>query len=284
MRKIVSFILALLLTGALFLFCVSLTGRRIIAPAMREDGWQASDTVVRDEMDLIARRIEQIADLYEFDPAPVTALADEAAVRELNSQASRWWSVLLNEGAAGEDIAWKADTLEETIGAHLKADVREADRADHIRDAAADVRRSVENVVLPFRRAVIRLGMQEAGKRIDVVNMLRFFLGVPWAALALCALLSGLIVLAAGREIRQGLPWIGSALGASALVMAALIAMILVLDIRPMIREASESLTLQYSNLLSGALILFAVLAAVLLAGCAACLIMSRRSGKKQDA
>ena len=134
-------------------------------------------------------------------------------------------------------------------------------------------------MVLPMRQQIVELGLQKAGERIDLANVIAFLMGVPWASLALAALLAGLIALTAGR-IRRALPYIGSALGAAALVLICLGGLYLSAGVQQMIREASESLTILYRSAASGTLIRAGVLTAILLAGCVLCLAMSRRNGK----
>ncbi len=131
-----------------------------------------------------------------------------------------------------------------------------------------------------MRAQTIRLGMQEIGKRVDLPNVISFFLGVPWAALALCALLAGLIALLYSRKGNGSLLYIGSSLGGAAIVLAALLILYLCAGILPMIREASEGLTIQYQNVASGAMIRAGILTAAMAAGCVLCLAKDRKNGK----
>ena len=127
-----------------------------------------------------------------------------------------------------------------------------------------------------MRRLVISLGLEKAEKRVDLVNIVEFFLGTPWAALALSALFAGLIALADGSPIRRALRYIGSAMGAAALVLAVIAGLYLCAGILPMIREASAGLTLQYQNLVAGSMLLTAGIVAVLAAGGVVCLLKCR--------
>ena len=146
-------------------------------------------------------------------------------------------------------------------------------------NCTAEVRRSIIRMVLPLRQQVIGIGLQVVGKRVDIANLIGVFAGTPWAMLALSAFFAGLIALIAGR-IRASLKYIGSALGAAAIVLAVLVILFLTAGIQPMIREASVSLTIQYQEVFAGSIVLTAVLTAVMLAGCAICLVQGRKSGK----
>ena len=280
MKKILAVLLAFMLTGTLILFSVSFLGRQIILPAMNEGGAQVSDAVIREEQQLARERVTRLADLYGFDAEPVVSLIGEETLRDLNSQASRWWSTVLQAGTTGESLRWDTRELEQV----LASDPRLAANKDPERDeylevsAAEDVRNSILRMVLPMRVQVIRLGLQEIGKRIDLPNIITFFLEVPWAALALCALLAGLIALLQGKKFHDAALYIGSAMGGAALVLAALMALYLCAGILPMIREASAGLTIQYRSILSGTMIRAGILTAALAAGCVLCLAPKRKN------
>ena len=280
MKKILAVLLAFMLTGTLILFSVSFLGRQIILPAMNEGGAQVSDAVIREEQQLARERVTRLADLYGFDAEPVVSLIGEETLRDLNSQASRWWSTVLQDGTTGESLRWDTRELEQV----LASDPRLAANKDPERDeylevsAAEDVRNSILRMVLPMRVQVIRLGLQEIGKRIDLPNIITFFLEVPWAALALCALLAGLIALLQGKTFRGAPLYIGSALGGAALVLVVLAVLYLCAGILPMIREASAGLTIQYRSILSGTMIRAGILTAALAAGCVLCLAPKRKN------
>ena len=280
MKKILAVLLAFMLTGTLILFSVSFLGRQIILPAMNEGGAQVSDAVIREEQQLARERVTRLADLYGFDAEAVVSLIGEETLRDLNSQASRWWSTVLQDGTTGESLRWDTRELEQV----LASDPRLAANKDPERDeylevsAAEDVRNSILRMVLPMRVQVIRLGLQEIGKRIDLPNIITFFLEVPWAALVLCALLAGLIALLQGKKFHDAALYIGSAMGGAALVLAALMALYLCAGILPMIREASAGLTIQYRSILSGTMIRAGILTAALAAGCVLCLAPKRKN------
>ena len=270
MKKILAVLLAFMLTGTLILFSVSFLGRQIILPAMNEGGAQVSDAVIREEQQLARERVTRLADLYGFDAEPVVSLIGEETLRDLNSQASRWWSTVLQDGTTGESLRWDTRELEQVLA---------SDPHEYLEvSAAEDVRNSILRMVLPMRVQVIRLGLQEIGKRIDLPNIITFFLEVPWAALALCALLAGLIALLQGKKFHDAALYIGSAMGGAALVLAALMALYLCAGILPMIREASAGLTIQYRSILSGTMIRAGILTAALAAGCVLCLAPKRKN------
>ena len=282
MKKILAVLLALMLTGTLILFCVSFLGRQIVLPAMDEDGAQVSGTVIREEQQLARERVTKLAGLYGFDAEPVISLIGEDTIRNLHSQASIWWSSLLRDGKTGEALQWDTEELEQVLAADPRlAAGNDPEREEYLEVSAAEsVRNSIIRMVLPMRLQVIRLGMQEIGKRVDLPNIVTFFLGVPWAALALAALLAGLIAMLQGKKFHDAPLYIGSALGGAALVLVTLMILYLCAGILPMIREASAGLTIQYRNVLSGTMIRAGILAAAMAAGCILCLAGKRKNRK----
>ena len=276
MKKCIAWFLAFLLTGSLILFGVCLVGRQVIAPAMGDEGAPVSESLIREEKELARERIAKLAELYGFDAEPVIAIVNDEVLQDLNSQASLWWSSVLRDGKAGKDLRWDTTELEKVLQADPAAQ-ENPDEAEYYATAVAEeIHKSIVNMVLPMRQLVFSLGLEKAEKRIDLVNVVAFFLGMPWAALALSALFAGLIALADGQPIRRALGYIGSAMGAAALVLAVIAALYLCAGILPMIREASAGLTLQYQNLVKGSLLLTAGIVVVLAAGCVVCLLKSR--------
>lgn len=282
MKKIIAILLAFLLTGILVLFSVTFLLQQIIQPAMDEDGAQVSSAVIHEEQQLARERITKLADLYGFEAEPVIGLITEETLRDLNSQASRWWSTLLKDGKVSEAPGWDTEELTETLEQDaLLNRMDDAERAGYLKQSAAeDISKSIIRMVLPMRLQTLRLGMQKVEKRVDVQNVITFLLGVPWAALALCALLAGLIMLLGSRRFTGTVRYIGYALGAAALVLVALMILYLSAGILPMVREASAGLTIQYRNILSGTMVRAGILAAVMAAGCVLCLAERRRNGK----
>ena len=280
MKKIFVWLLTFLLTGVMILFCVSFLGQQAIIPAMNEEGAPVSDAVVREETRLVGERIQTLADLYGFPAEQAVSVAGEDTIRDLNAQASRWWSSILLTGRPTEKISWNAEL--QLPAEEAEADIPETENEAQNLAAAGleEVRRGVIRTVLPVRQEVIEPGLQKVRKRIDLPNLLAFAVGMPWAALALCALLAGLIALLESRKIRLSLQYIGAALGAAAIVLVATGVLFQYAGIESMIREASESLTVLYREVLSQTAVRAAVMTAVMAAGCILCMTLSRRKEK----
>lgn len=280
MKKVIAVLLALLLTGSLVLFCVTFVGRQVLLPAMGEEGAPVSDSLIREEQRLVRERITAMADLYHFEAEPVISVITEDTLRDLNQQASLWWSSILKDGKTGEELKWDTSELEKVLESDaVLGQMEDRDRAEYLAiSALEDIRKNIIRLVLPMRQKIVFLGMQEADKRIDILNLISFFMGTPWAALALCALLAGLIVMLESRKFKGAVQYIGSALGAAALVLITLIVLYLCAGIQPMVQEASASLAVQYHSVESGAMIRAGILAAALAAGCIICLTVSGKN------
>ena len=273
MKKIILWLLALMLTGTLILFSSSFLGRQVIAPAMNEDGAPVSDSVIRAERQLVKERMDRMAELYSMPAEQVTELVDEETLKDLNGQSARWVSSILMTGKPTDEIKWDTDKLEELL-------YSQPARVDLPSPRVEDVSRSVIRTVLPVRQELIDPGLKKVRERIDLPNVLTFFAGFPWAALALCALLAGLIALLETRNIRHSLQYIGAAAGAAAIVLIALAVLYLCAGIEPMIREASKGMMIHYQDIFSHTAVRAAVLTAVMIACCAVCMILSRRSSE----
>ena len=276
MKKTIAWFLAFLMTGSLILFGVCLVGRQVLAPAMGDEGAPVSESLIREEKELARERITALAELYGFDPEPVVAIVSEDVLRDLNSQASLWWSSVVRDGKAGKDLRWDTAELEKILQEDPAAQENPDEAEYYASSVTEEIHKSIVNMVLPMRQLVFSLGLEKAGERIDLVNVIEFFLGLPWAALALSVLLAGLIALFDGQPIRRALRYIGSALGAAALVLAVIAVLYLCAGILPTIQEASAGLTLQYQSTVSGSLLLTAGLVVVLAAGCVLCLLKCR--------
>ena len=276
MKKIIAWFLAFMLTGTLILFGICFTGRQVMIPAMSEEGAAVSDNLIREEKELARERITALAELYGFYAEPVIGLVDEELLRDLNKQASLWWSSVLQDGKAGKELRWDTKELIKILEADPAVQENPEETAYYASTVAEEVHKSIVNMVLPMRQIVISLGLQEAGKRADLVNLIEFFLGTPWTMLALSLLTAGLIALIDGRPLRRALRYIDSAMGAASIVMIALMVLYMRAGILPMIREASAGLTVQYRSLVSGTMVQTILLTAILIAGCVMSLFASR--------
>ena len=282
MKKILAILLAFLLTGTLIGFVLTFAVRQAVAPAMREGGTEVSDEVIREEKQLATEQIQRLAELYGFEAEPVTALITGDLLKDLNVQAADWWSQLLNDGRAGEVPAWDTEELEQVISEDPNlAAMEDREQAEYrISSAIEEVRGSVVRLVLPMRQQTIRLGLQAAGKRVDLPSLILFLIGTPWALLALSALLAGLVALLCFRNAKDIRQYIGSALGAAAIVLVAVIILFAASGIEPMLREASASLAFLYSRLFNAAVIRAGALTLAMAALCAVMLSRSRKRGK----
>jgi hypothetical protein len=284
MKKIIGWLLAFLLTGCLVLFCVLYAGWQAVVPALNEGGAPLNRSVTDGEMALISRKITELGELYGFTPGPVIAAVDRETVEEMEHKSAQWWTSILTLGKVGEQPVLQKAKVEQVLREDkaLVGDASPEDAQFLASEAAEAVQTSVARIVLPFRQPVIRLGLVEVNKRIDIADMVRFFTGTPWAVLALCALLAGLIALLESRKLRFSLPYIGSALGAAAIVLAVLVILAGNAGIQALLLDASASLALQAETLASAAVLRICVLAGVMLLGCAACFILCRR--KRENA
>ena len=287
MKKCFAVLLAFLLTGSLVLFGMTFLFRSVAAPAISGGEAAADSGVAAREEELIRDSVRELAGLYGFSADAVLAKIDTETVLAMNRQANAWWRGLLKDGKAGEepllDTAAITQVLREDPGLKAKA-ADEEDAAILADEAATALQQRVLRIMLPVRLPVFRRGLLEAGNRIDIPNFVSFFAGAPGALLALSALLAGLIALLESRRLRAALSYIGSAMGGAALVLLACLVLFMTSGMQALIREASESLAVQYGTLASGITLRLGILTAVLLAGCIILLIAGGKNGKKHEA
>ena len=283
MKKILCWLLAFLLAGTLALFGISYACSRAVDPGLKEGGAVASDSVQQMEMNLIREKVEELAPIYGFSAETAMKVITPEKIAEMNRQTALWWNGILTNGQAGEAPAFGTEELGNAFKADLSSDGSSKEEtpgedADlRVSDAANAVSESILRIVLPLRLPIIGKGLSEAAARVDLGNIIRFLLGIRWAALALCALLAGLIALLESRKLRMSLPYIGSAMGAAVLVIAAALVLYAMTGIDSLIAGASPSLSAQYGGVINSAAIPLFIYMALLLIGCIICLILCRR-------
>ena len=278
MKKVLCWLLAFLLAGTLALFGISFACARAVEPGLKEGGTPVSEGVQRVEMNLVREKIEELAPIYGFSAETAMKVVTEEKLAEMNRQAALWWNGILVNGQAGEAPAFKTDELASAFAADIVSAGGSGEDAELLAaDAANAVGESILRIVLPLRLPIVGRGLSEAAARVDLGNIISFLLGVRWAALALCTLLAGLIALLESRKLRESLFYIGSAMGAAVLVIAACLVLYALSGVDPLIAGASPSLSAQYGALVNSAAIPLFLYTALLLAGCIVCLVLFRR-------
>ncbi len=251
MKKAIVLILAFLLTGSLVLLAVSAPFGRGLSSGLRWSVAEISGAVTEEEVRLARERAGEIAELYGFDPETVMPLITREQMEEMNRQTSLWWHELLSEGKTGEAPVFEPEELEEKIAADLAGRMGEDEAFSLAEEAAELIRERITRIALPLRQNVISRGLLEMNQRLDWKGAIDLGTGLPLAAFTLCAVLSGLIALLS-PSLREGLYALGGALAGAALVVVALWIAARGLGLQAMIREASESLALQYTSVVSG--------------------------------
>lgn len=251
MKKAIVLILAFLLTGSLVLLAVSAPFGRVLSSGLRESGAEISGAVTEEEVRLARERAGEIAELYGFDPETIAPLITREQMEELNRQTSLWWHELLSEGKTGNAPVFEPEEMVERIADDLAGRMEEEEALSLAGEAAVQIRERVTRIALPLRQNVISRGLLEMNQRVDWKGFVDFGTGLPLAAFALCAVLSALIALLS-PSLREGLYALGGALAGAALVVVALWIAARALGLQAMIREASESLALQYTSVVSG--------------------------------
>lgn len=289
MKKAVCWLLVFLLTGTLVLLGFSGVFSLAAAPALREGGTPVPQAVREEEAELIRARVNDLGDIYGFAPESAMKAVTPEILDELNEQAAAWWNAVLTEGRPGAEPEWDLTDLRNGLREDpALTEGMDTERAEETVYAAADaVGKTVVRTVLPMRQNLMILALTKVGQRIDIPDLIRFGTGVPWAMLAACLLLSGVVALLESRRLTESLKYLGSAAGAAALVTAATLILIFFAPFSGLIGEASASLQAQYDALLSDAVIRLGAWTASLLILCGVCLGFwirgARRAGKARS-
>jgi len=278
-KAFLSGLLAFFLAGSLILFCLAFACGRAAGPVLYGEENQPGSADLEEERRLIGDKVAGLSEILGFSADPVMELVTPENLGDLHALSAEWWRDLLHNGYAGADPRWDSPDLLSVLRADPAfSGMDDPDLAEErINTAAEEIRKAVIRVVFPFRPQLLRFAVEKLSRRVDIPNLMDFLRGTPWAFLALCALLSGLIVLAGGAGVRPALRYIGAALGAAALTVAACAVLYLCAGVLPMVREASESLTAMYRSASSRALVPAALFAGILAAGCALCLSGGKR-------
>ena len=103
MKKILCWLLAFLLTCTLALFGFSYVAARAVDPALKEGGTPVDGFVQKLELQLIRNKIDKLAPIYQFSADTAKKYVTAEKVAEMNDQAARWWSRVLDqrEGRGG---------------------------------------------------------------------------------------------------------------------------------------------------------------------------------------
>lgn len=220
LAHIVCLVLALMLTGTLIVSSAAwlasgLTSDHALFAAAMEDNSAAAK-------ERFSQRIEALALRYHFSEETVLSHVTDEDWARARRDMGAWLAAVLRTGEAAAlpvmEVPEVTAALKEDA---LLIEARGEQGALSLAEGmlTGSVVTALQQSVLPVRGSLVRIGLQQAGRRVDLARYAALLPYAAWlgllGALVLCALI---VLLCAKRPIRSAL-FIGAALMAAALVL-----------------------------------------------------------------
>lgn len=261
-----------LLTVVLSAGCIAWQAREVATDEGLHTSIALNERVQAAQMERIEGAVHGLAEQYHFSPDTVMDLVTPDAIAQYNREVIAWWMQLLSDDPVTDVPEWDASEVEAAVreDALFQENTPSTQRRSVARDGVAyEVGRAVTKAVLPVRTTLLSLALPMALERVDVPRYMRLLTLAPrvcaLAAVALCVIL----VVLMRRRISKALMYLGSALAATALILAGCVAAVWSLGLTAMAGEVSSLLAMQL-DLLGGHILLQAAvaMAVCLTAGC----------------
>jgi len=261
-----------LLTVVLSVGCITWQVREVAADEDLHTSIALNDRVQAAQMERIEGAVHDLAEQYHFSPDTVMGIVTPEAVAQYNRDVIAWWMQLLTDDPVTDAPEWDASEVEAAVreDALFQENTPSTQRRTIARDGVAyEVGRAVTKAVLPVRTTLLSLALPMALERVDVPHYMQLVNIAPrvcvLAAVALCVIL----VVLMRRRASKALMYLGSALAATALILAGCVLAVWSLGLTAMAGEVSSLLAMQLDLLIGHILLQAAVVTAVCLAaGC----------------
>ena len=184
------------------------------------------DAVVDAQYARIGEEVDALSQQYPFEPKTAMDFITRDSLLDFNAQVVRWWMGFLQADPALDAPRYEISGLMDAVKADetFRAGVPQTSWTATARDKVVkNVEDIVTQTVAPLRLSLISLGVLGLLSKVDVPALASNLPYVPWALLAVCLLLMGLMVLFTHKRMVKGLLYIGAACGASGLCLGALL-------------------------------------------------------------
>ena len=262
----------------LILFCVLGECTLLLNDSALHERVACSAEITARQTEEIHEKIDSLAGVYSFDPAPLKELTDADAVKDYAKSVIRWWMDTIHGKNAGEMPAWDYHELMDTVRADaaFTASVESYEQRVVARDKIAGViAKTATTRVSGIRGELLEPVIGKAREKIDFgayVDLLPWFtaftLLAAFALLALTRLTA--LTRADGRRI------CGYAFGGTALALLGMLALLYLAQIPTTVAECSELLSMQAAGLVNRIAVHLLVMALI----CAVIYIMACRKGR----
>lgn len=212
-----------------------------------------ADAVIDAQYTRIGEAVDALAQKYPFEPKTVMDFVTRDRLEDFNAQVVHWWMGLLQADpvltAPSYDVEGLLDAVkaDETFRAGVPESSWTATARDKIVQGVQDI---VVQAVTPLRLSLLSLGLGKALSMADVPTLRGYLPYLPWALLAACVLLAGLLLLCTHRRMIKGVLYIGSACGAAGICLGVIMGAVAYLDLPGRLAAASALLSMQLRLLL----------------------------------
>ena len=249
--RVIAALCALVLTASLTITLCSTIGIQVLTSSeLHEKTALASDAIDR-QMNEIRSNLSALGEEYSFDPQDLISLVPQNQVEQLDREIIRWWTGTMKSGTLGEKPSFNLQGGKEALLADqgFMAGLEEVVVNLTIEKILIQANRIVMDSSVQFRDVLIEAGFRMAGQKVDLPELISLMKKVPTLGGLGALLAAGLIALLMSRRILTAGEYIGGAVSASGLLCLTALLMFRQINIRGMVAEASEALSMQVSHL-----------------------------------
>ncbi len=242
-------VLGLLLTPMLCLTVIGVMFLQLLLSEGLHDRIGQDEQVLREERNVMALDMEELAAEYRFSPEPVMALISTDSLRQWNRESAQWLTASAKTGRLQEvtntfDLEGLSEVLRSDTAFTEGLDARSLDI--RIREVSGRISALITGKVYCLRNTLLKAAEKLASKVIRLPALAAMLQRLPLPAGLLCLLLCGLILLLTARRPRMAFGYIGAALMACGILLLCTLSLIPLLGIGPLLKEISPMLGREY--------------------------------------
>lgn len=254
--RIIAFLLSVLLAVLLTANAALVTGILTFGDRALHISVATDDGILDMEMDEIGDTVDALAEEYHFSAETVRNMIDREAVSLFASDVVAWWTGTLSEGAETQVPVYENSELEQAIRedeGFQNANPKNRHKTLARDKIAAVITDKVTGTVIPVRQDLTTLLLTKGTEKLDVPLYAAYLTKLPWLLLAFSVLIACVIALLLSKRISESLVYIGGAIGAAAILYAAGVLALPLLDLKAFTGEIStlfsRQLELLYGHL-----------------------------------
>ena len=210
------------------------------------------DSVIQEQMEKVSSAIRIMAEEEHFRADRVIRALKQDDFKKLNEQAAEWWKNIMSEGRLTEIPAWNAD--DQMISIIIESmdpnQIPNDELEETAKGIANEIEQEVNQTVMPFRKALVSLGVRYISRKMDPGSIIRFVSKIPEIAAAASLLLTGLIAFLTGKRIRWSLKYYGASFAGAGLSTLTALMMIRNADLSGLLNAASKGLNHQIQTMI----------------------------------